>query len=223
MAACTRSAKAASALTLCWAGWLCMGLGHAQTTDAVVPTDGTMALVGGVFTATCQIKPMGNGTAANVVSLPGLLTTTFRDNVFGPVTVLKLAFSRTISDCPADLSTAPQMVFDSDAATVVPRSGLLRNTASDRPAQNVYIQIGLVNDTEGSFVPIDLNQPYQLNQALVPQKDGSLLMTSTVTLGIRYVAARFVPDTLASLSNPGVAEVTDGNVSVYLPFVVNVK
>ncbi|NBX55415.1 MAG: hypothetical protein EBQ82_06105 [Betaproteobacteria bacterium] len=201
-----------------------MSAAHAQSTNALLTPDAVLIVRGQVLNSTCQISPLGNGLASRVVGLPGLLTTNLMDNLLGPITLLRLEFVRSARDCGlSDPITTPQLVFDSDMAAVVGQSGLLRNTATNRPAQNVLIQIGLVDRDQGTFVPLDLSRPRPLNQALSAPKDGSVQITSALTLGVRYVAARYLPETLASLGNPRTSDVSDGNVSVMLPFVVNVK
>jgi hypothetical protein len=105
---------------------------------------------------------------------------------------------------------------------VLPEGGLLRNTATLQPAQNVLVQLGLIS-AEGMFTPLDLNQPQRLNQVL--NNPGSPA-SAGLSLGVRYVAARHVPQQWASLGLPaddGALDVTSGNVSVYLPFVLDHK
>ena len=114
-----------------------------------------------------------------------------------------------------------QLSFDGGAAPVLPLSGLLRNTATLRPAQNVLVQVGLIS-AEGMFTPLDLNRPQRLNQVL--NNPGSPA-SAGLSLGVRYVAARYVPQQWTGLvnANDGSLDVTAGNVSVYLPFVVEHK
>jgi hypothetical protein len=100
---------------------------------------------------------------------------------------------------------------------------LLRNSASFRPAQNVLVQLGLVDDA-GVFTPLDLNQPQALNDALAQQNDAEG-GARTLTLGIRYVASRSVLDQNTNLqtADANSREVSEGNVSVFLPFLLKVN
>jgi len=111
-------------------------------------------------------------------------------------------------------------VFDTDFAAVAPRTGLLRNTASFRPAQNVMVQLGLI-DNQGVFSPLDLNQPQLLNKVLAQQ--GSTAETaSNLTLGVRYVTSR---SALAqnTAANAGSQDVTAGTITVFLPFLLKLN
>ena len=116
-----------------------------------------------------------------------------------------------------------QILFVSAFAAVAPRSGLLRNSATLRPAQNVLVQLGLIG-ADGVFTPLDLNQPQALNKAMNLQTNAASANPG-LNLGMRYVAARFVSEQLAVAGsfNPGASDVTAGNVSVYLPFVLSLK
>jgi hypothetical protein len=114
-------------------------------------------------------------------------------------------------------------MFDTDLASVSPRTGLLRNSASFRPAQNVFVQIGLIDEAD-TFIPLDLNQPQALNTVLAKQNNlpGA---SQSLTLGIRYVASRSLVarNGAAQTVNTGSQDVTDGNVSVFLPFLLKVN
>jgi hypothetical protein len=92
-----------------------------------------------------------------------------------------------------------------------------------RPAQNVLVQLGLIG-ADGVFTPLDLNQPQALNKAMNLQTNAASANPG-LNLGMRYVAARFVSEQLAVAGsfNPGASDVTAGNVSVYLPFVLSLK
>jgi hypothetical protein len=71
---------------------------------------------------------------------------------------------------------------------------------------------------------LNLNQPEALNASLQlrPQTTGVDL---SLKLGVRYVAERFVSESYASLGglSPGGSDVTPGNVSVFLPFMMSLK
>jgi hypothetical protein len=119
-------------------------------------------------------------------------------------------------------------VFDSDFAAVSPRSGLLRNSAKFRPAENVFLQIGLI-DKNGEFSEIDLNQPQFLNQSLNAGRDkqetGASTLNTAAKLGVRYVTSRAYAAQLATFpaDSTGLKDVTAGNISVYLPFLLKVN
>jgi hypothetical protein len=72
---------------------------------------------------------------------------------------------------------------------------------------------------------LDLNDPQALNAALnaKPNADGFPPGDTMLNLGVRYVTARTIGDQVASLINqwPGTDDVMPGNVSVFLPFVLN--
>jgi hypothetical protein len=116
-----------------------------------------------------------------------------------------------------------KLVFDSDLAAVAPRTGLLRNSANLRPAQNVFVQLGLI-DTAGVFTPLDLNKPQALNTAL-SKPSNALGAASTLTLGVRYVAARsFLAQNAGQAADgQGSQDVSAGNVAVFLPFLLKVN
>ena len=114
-------------------------------------------------------------------------------------------------------SRAPvEMVFDQALAVLAPDTGLLRNTARQNPATNVYVQLG-VFDAAGLFTPLDLRQTFKLTPAM--WRDSSTLM-----LGARYVAARAVtrqnPNQRTATASG--AAVTPGQVQVQLPFLMKV-
>jgi Zn-dependent metalloprotease len=84
----------------------------------------------------------------------------------------------------------------------------------------VHVNSGIPNHAFYlAAVGIDLNKPQTLNSAL-NQDDGK-----TLTLGIRYVASRSLLSEVASLqaTNPGSQDVTAGNVSVFLPFLLKLN
>ena len=133
-----------------------------------------------------------------IVNLSALSSTLLLTDSLGPVSKFSLNVDQRKTNpnakcVGADFGSLPlKLVFDSDLAAIAPRTGLLRNSASNRPAQNVFVQLGLI-DEAGVFVPIDLNKPQTLNNAL-NQDDGK-----TLTLGIRYVASRSLLSEVASL------------------------
>ena len=163
----------------------------------------------------------------NVFLLPPITSTTLDANAFGPVVPIELNFNRQLAGSQCDFGSV-KLVFDRDFAAVSPRSGLLRNSAKFRPAENVFLQIGLI-DKNGEFSEIDLNQPQFLNQSLNAGRDkqetGVSPFTKAFKLGVRYVTSRAYAAQLAtSQADPtGLKDVTAGNISVYLPFLLKVN
>lgn len=163
----------------------------------------------------------------NVFLLPPMTSTTLDANAFGPVVPIELNFNRQLSGSRCDFGSV-KLVFDTDMAAISPRSGLLRNSAKFRPAENVFLQIGLI-DKNGDFSEIDLNQPQSLNQSLNAgidrQVTGVSPLNNALKLGVRYVTSRAYAAQLAtSQADPtGLKDVTAGNISVYLPFLLKVN
>jgi len=213
----------ARALAL-WLGICATPVGAQITNEAGAPY---LVLRGSITQSACNLAPALDSLGGSlVVNLPALQTTFLLDTPFSPIAPLKLRF--TLSDsslaCLNALGGASnQIVFDSAFAAVAPRSGLLRNSAILRPAQNVLVQLGLIG-ADGVFTPLDLNQPQALNKAINFQANGASANLG-LNLGMRYVAERFVSEQLAVVGsfNPGASDVTAGNVSVYLPFVLSLK
>jgi len=200
-------------------------LAHAQLIDTT--SEKLLVIEGQIGTATCVLSLLNSGLNNRFVfQLPSLRTITLNENNISPVTRFDLNIQNQLANSTCRLATGAQvqLVFDSALASVAPRTGLLRNTAADRPAQNVFVQIGLIGQ-DGSFAPIDLNQPQALNQALKPvtaTNDPSL----NLSLGIRYVASRsFKVQNINSqgLTNPGSEDVSAGNIAVFLPFLLKLN
>ena len=163
----------------------------------------------------------------NVLLLPPITTTTLDVSAFGPVVPIELYFNRQLSGSQCDFGSV-KLVFDSALAAVSPRSGLLRNSAKFRPAENVFVQIGLINKN-GEFSEIDLNQPQVLNQSLNAgiNTQGTSVSPLNIApkLGVRYVTSRAYAAQLAtSPADPtSLKDVTAGNVSVFLPFLLKLN
>jgi hypothetical protein len=180
-----------------------------------------------IGTATCVLPLLKNGLNKRfVLELPPLKTISLNDNNIGPVSRFNLSIQSPFANPACILPTGTQVewVFDSALASVAPRTGLLRNTATDRPAQNVFVQIGLIDQDE-SFTPIDLNQPQVLNQALKPVYDASDPRLN-FTLGIRYVASRSVKlltTNSQGLTDPDSEDVSAGNIAAFLPFLLKLN
>lgn len=197
---------------------------RAQVDAGAIPA--YVAVVGVIRQNSCS-SPIraGDNLGAYVFNLPALQTTLMQNNAFSPVAPLPLRLGTLglPANCQGGLLGMPtQLSFDGGASPVLPEGGLLRNTATLRPAQNILVQVGLIS-VEGMFTPLDLNQPQRLNQVLNSPGNAA---TAGLSLGVRYVAARYVPQQWASLSLPaqaGTLDVTAGNVSAYLPFVLNHK
>jgi hypothetical protein len=124
--------------------------------------------------------------------------------------------NETNAACLKPLRQNATLVFDQAFAAVAPNTGLLRNTARENPASNVYVQLGFF-DATGLFTPLDLRQAFKLTPAM--WRDSSTLM-----LGARYVAARAVtrqnPNQRTATTSG--AAVTPGQVQVQLPFLMKV-
>lgn len=191
----------------------------------IIPTSASASCLLNIFN--------GNAVNKNVIRLPPLTTTTLDDNAAGPVTAIELNLNSEQSDSQCSFGGAT-ITFDSDLAAVSPRSGLLRNNAQFRPAENVFLQIGLLG-INGEFTPIDLNQPQFLNQALNPRPavlnvGSNNLLPATppknaFKLGVRYVTTRDFAAKLSTLASDktGSQDVTAGNVSVFLPFLIKLN
>ena len=152
-----------------------------------------------------------------VVNLPPLSANTLSDSNFGPVTPVEIDMrNEANAACLKPLRQNATLVFDQAFAAVAPNTGLLRNTARENPASNVYVQLGFF-DATGLFTPLDLRQPFKLTPAM--WRDSSTLM-----LGARYVAARAVtrqnPNQRTATTSG--AAVTPGQVQVQLPFLMKV-
>jgi len=225
-----------------WTGWGCfskhlrllgLALGLCWALTAVAqnedePNTTLLGVRGLVSQAVCNLTPVWDtADSPMVVNLPALQTTLLRDTPFSPIALVPMRFgvNNTTLACLTPLlgSTGNQLVFDAGLASVAPRTGLLRNSALTRPAQNVLVQLGLIG-ADGVFTPLDLNQPQALNATLRLSPSNASVQLS-LNLGVRYVAARFVSETYAGVDalNPGASDVTPGNVSVFLPFMVNLK
>ncbi len=197
-------------------------LNSASAQDLLFSND-TLEISGGIIVPSCtnflQSNPWGNTFSFN---LPSLNTTALLSGSFGPISSIDLKFNKpkVTSNCASEFNIPATLVFDSDLAAVAPRTGLLRNSANVRPAQNVLVQLGLI-DAQGVFSPLDLNKPQVLNKALGQQgPNGSAL--NNLTLGVRYVASRSL---LAqnTAANTGSQDVTAGNISVFLPFLLKLN
>ena len=212
-----------------WAGWalwpfLVLGTAWSQTQTATGADAGSLRIAGLIKQGSCQL-PLRTVSNPNpyVLNLPPLQTVQLMNNAFGKITPLNLKLNGP-SGCLTVSGLNAQISFDGRLAAVVPNGGLLRNVAVLRPAQNVYVQLGLLSPS-GLFTPLDLNDPQALNAALnaKPNADGSPPGDTMLNLGVRYVTARITGDQVASLINlwPGTDDVMPGNVSVFLPFVLN--
>ena len=211
-------------------GILCLALFQTSSVQAQDNSPSArIPLEADIFKATCVSFPVSKlFKNAFVSNLPTISSTLFLNDVFGPVSKVEILVNTPLPEDQGCLnspagSSAMKLMFDTDLAAVSPRTGLLRNSASFRPAQNVFVQLGLI-DEAGGFVPLDLNQPQALNTALAKQNDfpGA---TQSLTLGIRYVASRsfLAQNTGQGTASPGSQDVSAGNVSVFLPFLLRVN
>ena len=182
-----------------------------------------LEISGRIVISTCTSFLQGNGFGnAFVFNLPALNTTALLNGSFGPITPieLKLNTPQAKFNCISGFNSPITLVFDTDLAAVAPRTGLLRNAARFRPAQNVMVQLGLIDD-QGVFSPLDLNQPQVLNKVLA-QQGSKAEAANKLTLGVRYVTSR---SALAqnTAANAGSQDVTAGNISVFLPFLLKLN
>lgn len=200
------------------AAWLMLGQTvHAQAIDTTL--DKYLVLQSQINASTCAVSFAQNGASGNlVVLLPPLKTTALNNDIFSPITRFDIDLKNQFTSilCDSNFNASMQLVFDGAMAAIAPRSGLLRNTALQRPAQNVFVQIGLI-DATGGFVPLDLNQPQPLNEAM-NSKQNPTDPSPRLTLGVRYVTA---PTALTSLT--GADDVSAGNVAVFLPFLLKLN
>jgi hypothetical protein len=190
--------------------------------------DATLRMNARLIDNSCLLSTSNPNTKNNnVFLLPPITSTTLDANAFGPVVPIELNFNRQLSGSQCDFGSV-KLVFDSDFAAVSPRSGLLRNSAKFRPAENVFLQIGLI-DKNGEFSEIDLNQPQFLNQSLNNVRDKQETGVSppniVFKLGVRYVTSRAYAAQLSTFQTDptGLKDVTAGNISVYLPFLLKVN
>jgi len=197
-------------------------------------SDTYLLISGQIIPASCLLNIFNaNAVNNNVFQLPPLSATTLDDNAIGPVTTIELNLNSQLSG-PQCSFGGLTITFDSALAAVSPRLGLLRNNAQFRPAENVFLQIGLLSK-DGEFTPIDLNQPQFFNQAL-NTRPASLNVGSnnlapasspkiTFKLGVRYVSTRAFAAQLSALASDTTAsqDVTAGNISVFLPFLIKLN
>lgn len=200
-------------------GLLILGFATGSTAQLQTkPLENLGSLKANVTIPTCL--PAGLSSDSSnllVVNLPPLSANTLSDSNFGPVTPVEIDMrNEANAACLKPLRQNATLVFDQAFAAVAPNTGLLRNTARDNPASNVYVQLGFF-DATGLFTPLDLRQPFKLNPAM--WRDSSTLM-----LGARYVAARAVtrqnPNQRTATTSG--AAVTPGQVQVQLPFLMKV-
>ena len=200
-------------------GLLILGFATGSTAQLQTkPLENLGSLKANVTIPTCL--PAGLSSDSSnllVVNLPPLSANTLSDSNFGPVTPVEIDMrNEANAACLKPLRQNATLVFDQAFAAVAPNTGLLRNTARENPASNVYVQLGFF-DATGLFTPLDLRQPFKLNPAM--WRDSSTLM-----LGARYVAARAVtrqnPNQRTATTSG--AAVTPGQVQVQLPFLMKV-
>ena len=200
-------------------GLLILGFATGSTAQLQTkPLENLGSLKANVTIPTCL--PAGLSSDSSnllVVNLPPLSANTLSDSNFGPVTPVEIDMrNEANAACLKPLRQNATLVFDQAFAAVAPNTGLLRNTARENPASNVYVQLGFF-DATGLFTPLDLRQPFKLTPAM--WRDSSTLM-----LGARYVAARAVtrqnPNQRTATTSG--AAVSPGQVQVQLPFLMKV-
>lgn len=188
-------------------------------------SDTALIFEGFINAGTCLAINPSSDLSKQIFKLPALKTTTLDKDAFSPVTPIELSLKNQQSDDQKHCQV--KLIFDSAMASVSPNLGLLRNSARSLPAENVLLQIGLLNET-GQFSPIDLNQPQLFNQVLNNNATNAGLPntnTNTLKLGIRYVTTRaFAAQLNTNLNNPNTSQdVSAGNISVFLPFLLKLN
>jgi hypothetical protein len=126
-------------------------------------SDTALIFEGFINASTCLAINPSSDLSKQIFKLPPLKTTTLDKDVFSRVTPIELSLKNQQSDDQKHCQV--KLIFDSALASVSPNLGLLRNSARSLPAENVLLQIGLLNEA-GQFNPIDLNQPQLFNQVL---------------------------------------------------------
>ncbi|NBS77789.1 MAG: hypothetical protein EBT28_10410, partial [Betaproteobacteria bacterium] len=163
------------------AAWLMLGQTvHAQAIDTTL--DKYLVLQSQINASTCAVSFAQNGASGNlVVLLPPLKTTALNNDIFSPITRFDIDLKNQFTSilCDSNFNASMQLVFDGAMAAIAPRSGLLRNTALQRPAQNVFVQIGLI-DALNCGNParcFDIN-----NVALTPSSTSGISLTTRITM-----------------------------------------
>jgi hypothetical protein len=220
--------------------WACLSFASATASTVVLAqyenanADGRLTFTSQILPNSCLLSALNNSTLnKNVFQLPPMTTITLDANAMGPVTSIEINLNSQITAKDCNLGSV-QLVFDTAMAAVSPRSGLLRNSAKFRPAENVFLQVGFI-DKNGEFIEMDLNQPQLLNQTLNIRNTsnakvnedtfGFLTPNNSLKLGVRYVTSRAFAAQLATLpaDQTGSQDVTAGNVSIYLPFLLKLN
>jgi hypothetical protein len=186
-------------------------------------SDTALIFEGFINASTCLASNPSNDLSKQIFKLPALKTTTLDRDAFSPVTPIELSLKNQQSDDQKHCQV--KLIFDSALASVSPNLGLLRNSARSLPAENVLLQIGLLNET-GQFNPIDLNQPQLFNQVLNNNTTtAGQANANTLKLGIRYVTTRaFASQLNTNINNPNTSQdVSAGNISVFLPFLLKLN
>jgi len=139
-------------------GLLLVTPAQAQYEDLAISAT-TLELSGALYEDPCATflvsKLFKNAYVAN---LPTLSTNLFLTEAFGPISKIDIEINTSLPEAGCLLSgrTPVKLVFDSDLAAVAPRTGLLRNSANLRPAQNVFVQLGLI-DSAGVIGCVELH------------------------------------------------------------------
>jgi len=203
--------------------FLCMKSQLVFAQDGSETTDTALIFESFINASTCLANNPSNDLSKQIFKLPALKTTTLDRDAFSPVTPIELSLKNQQSDDQKHCQV--KLIFDSALASVSPNLGLLRNSARSLPAENVLLQIGLLNET-GQFSPIDLNQPQLFNQVLNNNTTtAGQANVNTLKLGIRYVTTRaFASQLNTNINNPNTSQdVSAGNISVFLPFLLKLN
>ena len=139
-----------------YALWPIWGLSSAWSQNLPSTDADSLRFTGLIKQGSCQLPLLGgNNPNPYVFNLPPVQTVPLLNNGVGKITPLNLKFN-TSSDCLIVSGMSAQISFDGGLAAVVPNGGLLRNVAPLRPAQNVYVQLGLLGQGRASSAPLEL-------------------------------------------------------------------
>jgi hypothetical protein len=198
----------------------------AQVSD--IQPDVRLSFTGAISESTCPFLIADSGAPTGATSVDALNLSSRPTRLDGETFVgalMTMTLNQNLPDfteaCTSVAGRYAVRSFDSDLASIAAYNGLLLNTATKDPAVNVFGQLGLVY-TNGSFAPVDLNQPQALNRALKKNLTQIYIAPEErIVLGIRYVSdPPFMP---MSAISPGTVTpleplVSPGRVSTYIPF-----
>ena len=193
------------------------------SSEAAETSDTALNIRGFIKASSCLVLTPSGDLTKKIFQLPSIKSTTLDKDAVSAITPIELTINNQSLDEQKHCQV--KIIFDSGLASVSPYLGLLLNSARSVPAQNVLLQIGLLNEA-GQFNPIDLNQPQLFNQVLNNNATNAGLSTvNTLKLGIRYVTTRaFASQLNTNVNDPNTSQdVSAGNISVFLPFLLKLN